>query len=406
MFSYANSQAVPDSVEMGNSYANDVYYSFEDGMVLSTPRVAWDIAFHTPIFSAAILTNDGADVDLWTYPNADTSGWATVDTTGMAGWQMLYNSDTIWEDGAFNRNSNGHPDYGWGKYNPINHDVVGDSIYIIKGIDDQYRKLWILKKNSIANTYFLRYANLDGSDEQNVTLDINPYTSKNFVYYTFPGEDVFDREPDTASWDVLFTQYKAVYPTGDILKVTGVLNNMKVYANRFNPVGLDFTDWLSQPMDSTRTPIGYDWKKFNFSSGTYDIVDSLVFFVQTWDKSIYKLYFTAFYSGMAGGKAVFMKELISPSSLDEIIPAKGSLTISPNPVSDHFTILFKEEMNEQVEYILIDMNGRQLLNGSSFVTGSQLDLKIPDGMARSGMHVLLIQVGTKAYSTKLIVNSN
>jgi hypothetical protein len=323
-----------------------------------------------------------------------------------SGWKKLYNSDTIWEDGAFNRNTTGHPDYGWGRYNPINHDVVGDSIYIIKCIDTVYRKLWVVRKNSIGNTYYLRYANLDGTDEHNVTLDINPYTNKNFVYYTFPGEELIDREPDTASWDVLFTQYQAVYPTGDIVKVTGVLNNMKVYSNRFNPVGLDFIDWLSQPLDSTRAPIGYDWKKLNFQTFTYDIVDSTVFFVQTWEGSIYKLYFTAFYSSMAGGKAVFMKELISPSSVEEILPANGTLSISPNPVLDQFTIYFEEEINQEVNYMLIDMSGRQLLNKEVFVPGNSLQVALPESLTENGMHILMVQIGNKAFTSKLIVRSN
>jgi len=401
-----NGQAVSDSVEMGDGYANDVYYSFENGAVLTTPRVSWDIAFQTTIFSATILTNGAAGVDLWTYPNADTSGWAAIDTTGMTAWKLLYNSDEYWDEGAFNRNSNGHPDYGWGRYNPINHDVVGDSIYIIKCIDDQYRKLWILRKNSIGNTYFLRYANLDGTDEHMDTLDINPYTSKNFVYYTFPDEELIDREPDTASWDVLFTQYKAVYPTGDILTVAGVLNNVNVYANRFHPVEMDFTDWLSAPMDSTLAPIGWDWKKFNFPTFSYVVEDSLVFFVQTRGKDIYKLYFTAFYSGSAGGKSVFVKELISASGVNEILPAAGVLSVSPNPVTDHFSILFNEEINEQVIYTMMDLSGRQILSGEGHLSGSRFDLRIPAGAASTGMHVLIVRVGDKAYTSKIIVSNN
>lgn len=406
LFFNASSQPVADSIEMGSGYALDVYYSFENGTVLQTPRTNWDIAFQSTIFSATILTNDGADVLLWTYPNADTSGWANIDTTGMSSWKKLYNSDTLWEEGAFNRNTTAHPDYGWGKYNPINHDVVGDSVYIIKCIDGAYRKLWILRKNSIGNTYYLRFANLDGTDEKNDTLDINPYRSKNFAYYTFSNAELFDREPDTSSWDILFTQYQAKYPTGDIVKVTGVLNNMKVYSNRFHPVDMGFTDWLSQPMDSTRAPVGYDWKKLNFQTFTYDIVDSTVYFIQTWNDDIYKLYFTAFYSGMAGGKAVFIKELISPSEIMEILPSEGHLTISPNPVTDHFTVLFNEDIDQRVEYMVIDLAGRQIISEEVFATGNRLDVRIPEGTTGSGMHVLVVRVGYKAYTGKVVIRNN
>ena len=228
----ASGQVISDSAVMGTGYANDIYYSFENGSVLSTPRAAWDIAIHTPIFTATLLTNGSSGVQLYTYPTADTSGWNTLDTAGIT-WKVLYNSEELWEDGAFNRNATDQFDFGWGKYNPVNHDVVGDSLYIIKCIDGQYRKLWIIRKHSLGNTYYMRYANLDGSNEHNVTLDINPFTSKNFVYFKFPGEELVDREPDTASWDILFTQYVAIQPNGS-LELDSPLNaDIRSYKSRY-----------------------------------------------------------------------------------------------------------------------------------------------------------------------------
>jgi len=123
-----------DSIVLGPGYANDIYYSFENGVVASVPRTNWDIGFHTTVWTAAIITNGAAGVNLYTYPKADTTGWNTVDTAGISSRTVLYDSEDDWEDGAFNRGAAGHPDYGWGKYNPINHDVVGDSVYILKTI--------------------------------------------------------------------------------------------------------------------------------------------------------------------------------------------------------------------------------------------------------------------------------
>jgi len=70
------------------------------------------------------------------------------------------------------RNATGHPDYGWGVYNTVTHNVTGDSIYVIK-VGNELKKLWIIKKVSINNIYHIRYANLDGSNEQIIELDIN-----------------------------------------------------------------------------------------------------------------------------------------------------------------------------------------------------------------------------------------
>ena len=214
--SLKNGQALnsTDSVTMGPSYANDIYYSFEDGVVASPARNTWDIGFRTTVWTASIITNGAFSVYLYTYPKADTAGWNSVDTSGIASWPVLYDDETDWEYGAFNRNGFGHPDYGWGKYNPINHDVVGDSIYILKTLSGSYYKLWILRKNSIENTYYLRYADLDGGNQKEVTLDINPYRSKNFVYYNLDNSELIDREPDSASWDVLFTKYMGLQSNG------------------------------------------------------------------------------------------------------------------------------------------------------------------------------------------------
>jgi len=83
---------------------------------------------------------------LYCYPTGDTSDWESVDTVGMNSWKVLYNSPENWEDGAFNRNATGHPDYGWGVYNTVTHNVTGDSIYVIK-VGNELKKLWIIKKS-------------------------------------------------------------------------------------------------------------------------------------------------------------------------------------------------------------------------------------------------------------------
>jgi len=145
---------VTDSVLMGPGYVNEVYYSMSAGKQGAVNRKQWDIAFRASRMSASILTNDAANnngiglvgVELYTYPKADISGWATMDTSGLSSWKNMVNSTTDWETGAFDQYQLGHPDYGWGKYNAASHDVVGDSLYIIRLRDGSFRKLWIIRK--------------------------------------------------------------------------------------------------------------------------------------------------------------------------------------------------------------------------------------------------------------------
>lgn len=399
---------VSDSVDMGPSYANDIYYSFENGEVASVSRTNWDIAFQTIQFSATILTNgangQGFDVpftSLYAYPKADTTGWTSVDTVGLSTWPILFNNEEYWEDGAFNRTGLNHPDYGWGKYNPVNHDVIGDSLFIIILPDGTAKKIWIVRKYSLQNIYHFRYANLDGSDEHDVQLDCNDYTSKNFIYYNLTTNEVVDREPDTASWDILFTKYVAIQPNGDPYGVTGVLDNFNVYANKFQGVEPGFMDWTSQPMDSTRSPIGWDWKTFDFSTG-WMIEDSLAFFVHTYHFDIYKLVFTGF-TGSASGKCYFDKTLVSPSAVEEVIPEGTEFKVSPNPVRDHVSILFNEDLAGSATVDLYDISGRTVYTAEKKIENGSLELKLPAGLTRTGMHILVVRTGNKAYTAKLMI---
>ena len=62
-------------VTTGMSYANDVYYSLENGSVTTVQRDNWDIGFITQVFSVSILANNGSFVELYTYSKGDTASW-------------------------------------------------------------------------------------------------------------------------------------------------------------------------------------------------------------------------------------------------------------------------------------------------------------------------------------------
>jgi hypothetical protein len=393
-----------DSVTMGPSYANDIYYSFENGVVASPARNTWDIGFRTTVWTASIITNGGSGVNLYTYPNADTTGWNSVDTAGMAGWTVLYDDENDYEYGAFNRNSgSGHPDYGWGKYNPISHDVVGDSIYILKNVAGNYYKIWILRKNSIGNTYYLRFAQLDGSGQQDITLEIHPYRAKNFVYFNFDNSELIDREPDTATWDVLFTKYMAIQPNGTPYPVIGIYNNTKVYSNQFIGVGPDFIDWTSAPMDSTKSPIGWEWKYFDMNSFTWTVADTNAFFVQAWDKDVYKLVFKKF-TGTGSGKVVFETSLQSPSSVIEPGKNISSVSVYPNPVTDHLTVNFSNEVSGNANIMVYDMSGKMIFQDDQPVLNNSVNIRLHEAGLQNGLYVLKITTGDEIFSSKFMIS--
>jgi len=285
-----------DSISMGASYAEEIFYSLENGIVKSSPRSAWDIAFSTNPMSSTVLINEGYGVMLYAYPDLD---WDNIDTSGIAGWPALYNADTSWYNGAFDRNATGHPDYGWGVYNSTNHDVIGDSLFILRLSDGSVKKIMIEQRAAATNSYSIKYGNID---EAGTTKEIpcGDYISKNFVYFSFSGDEILDIEPESDSWDLLFTKY---YDESIPYNVTGVLTNMDREVAEVRNTDPADADPADAEFSTDISTIGSDWKSFDMGTYTYVVEPDLCYFVKSNDQT-YKITFTGT-DGSASGKMVF-----------------------------------------------------------------------------------------------------
>ena len=296
-------------ISMSGNYVNDIYYSFENGIVREEPRSNWDIAFYTNTWSSSVIINEGSGVKLYTYPRTDISGWnSTMDTTGLASWSAMYNSDTTWTFSAFEQNMTNGSDYGWGVYNIDNHDVVGDSMYIIKLTDENYKKFILEKKVSTRNVYYFKYANLDGTNEVSDSIDLNNYTGKNFGYYSIVDKRKLDREPATEDWDILFTKYVTQIPDGEgniiDYTVTGVFQNVGVEAAEAGNRNVEDHSTDNLNFNNQIDIIGSDWKIFDMSTFQYNIEPDLSYFVKAQNDSIYHMVFTSF-EGSSTGNVTF-----------------------------------------------------------------------------------------------------
>jgi hypothetical protein len=400
---------VTDSVFMGAGYSNEIYYSMSAGEQGSVARAQWDIAFRANRMSASILTNDGSGVELYSYPKTDTSGWATVDTNGLSSWTKMVNSTTDWEDGAFCRNQKGHPDYGWGKYNSVTHNVMGDSLFIIKLRDGSFRKLWIMQKYSSDNIFEFRFAKLDGTDDNTIQLDCNPYALKNFIGYSITTNELIDFEPVVSTdWDILFTKYMYTYPAtspnaGSLYPVTGVLSNYNVKVAKFENVAPNFLMTEPQVMDSTRSPIGWEWKSFNMTTFAYEIADSVAYFVQNRTGNIYKLVFTNF-AGTSTGRIKMETQQVSLTAVKDIAKSGFNAAVYPNPVSDVMNLVLNPGKSRSVLISVLDMSGRTVVNKKYEIQSEELStLRIPVSELPSGMYMVRIQAGTNVIARKMIV---
>jgi hypothetical protein len=398
---FAMSQAafagVKDSIAYTPGYANDVYYSFKNGEVKSIERATWDIAFGTSKLSSSILINGGSGVELYTYPNGDTADWnSAIDTAGFTTWSMMNNSEDNWEEGAFSAHATNHPDYGWGNYNAITHNLTGDSLFIIKLVNGDFKKLWIVSKQSAANIYTYKFADLDGSNDTTVMLNCNPYDTKNYVYYSLSGRQVLDRDPASDSWDILFTKYMAIQPTGGYYPVTGVLLNNDVAASKVENVDTSFTDWTASPREEVIGTIGWDWKSFSMSTFSYEVSDSLVYFVQDIEGNVFKIVFTGF-AGSSTGKVYFNKQMVSTVGVNQA-EAAMSLSIYPNPANAFFNIELADN-NSQKQISLYDLSGKLVYSS----TEKSAKIQVNTSNLNAGLYFVKVESGSQVIVNKIIV---
>ena len=213
--SAAMAQVVEDSVMTGPANKSQIWYSFADGEVKTADLDAWHIAFENEGNTSSLRINGATGNMIYAYPNGDTSDWANIDTAGMyENWTPLYNTDTAWHHGALNQNIRvkNEFDLGWGVYDMTNHNVVGDSFFIMKLATGDFKKLLI--ERLAGGTYHFMYANLDGSDEQDAEMDKEDFKTKNFGYYNMIDHKMVDFEPNKGQWDIVFTKYISMVPTG------------------------------------------------------------------------------------------------------------------------------------------------------------------------------------------------
>jgi len=397
-----------DTISMEPGRTHDVFYSLKTGNETSVIRSNWDIEFSTAIMDVTIRTNGANGVKLYTYPNAGLDGWNNMDTTGLHIWPELYNSDTDWEVGAFNKNASGNGlDFGWGVYSTVTHKIVGDSLFVMQLPDGSFRQLWIVMKDPTVagdNKYTFKYANLDGSDEKEVVVPLNDWAQKNFIGYSFENNDFVDREPASMDWDLEFCKYIVLYGGVMYYPVTGILQNYNVQAASYMPVDTSIVDYEITALDSANiSTIGNNW--YALQGGmppTYALEDSLVYFVSDQESSIWKVVFENYDSNL--GEIGFRKMLIEDhASISELEgTTSGNIAIQPNPVKDITQLLFNADENGLANLAVYNMTGAKVIDQSiNFTRGLNMHhLNVSD--LPEGVYVVMLKSGETVLKNKLI----
>lgn len=403
-----DNQAVRDTISMEPGRTHDVYYSLKSGEAASVVRSNWDIGFSTRVMDVAIRTNGANGVRLFTYPKADISAWNDLDTTGLSTWPEMYNDDTNWENGAFNINAaGGDLDYGWGVYNTITHHIAGDSLFVLQTPDGEFKKVWIVEKNPILNNYTFKYADLDGENEIEKVVELNQWSGKNFIGYSFETNDFVDREPMSDGWDLVFTKYITFYGGVAWYPITGILQNFNVQVASYPEVDTSFVDYTIQELDSFNiSTIGNNW--YELQGGmppTYVVSDSLVYFLSDKESSIWKVVFEYYESNL--GEIGFKKQLLQDNtSISEVASQQsGRLAISPNPVSGNTVqVLFDAEDNGNAQLTVFNLTGSKVYESSLSYQRGLNNHSLNVSAMPAGAYVVIVNNGDVRLQNKLIIH--
>ncbi len=412
-----------DSAVQGKNYQDNCYYSLTNEKLSKTSdNSVWDLAFYVSAsgqfsFSAAVLANsvmgDVNPYSMLVY-NIHRNGayWDSVsmaDTMGMTG--PLWNSETSYDIGAFNQNAdtNNLFDFGWGVYNSSNHNLYGDSIYLIKK-GPIYYKFIVDSLEGANSAWSFRIADIHDTNTTVVTInDSGQYSNKLFAYYDIEKDNILDLEPEIQEWDLNFSktapeisfQGQTVhYP----LEMVLANRNVEIAKlENFVPDSLVQDSINYTALENNYSKIGWQWRK----PGTNDTVGNLSYLVKPMSDTnkIYQVVMNGI-SGVAEGKVYFQyREFLNTESVKQIHSDVAEYTLFPNPSSTGEAFLKLEnrlDMDAQIQ--LQDITGRRVWNTSQKLHKGSQAFRLPLDELKMGTYILSITANNKVQlSEKLIV---
>jgi len=403
----------PDSVFIGAGYANKVFYSMANGEVSQTANNNWHLAVATGSFSSAIRINGAFKTILFRYEAGDSSDWATLDTAGLASltnWSLATDADSTYDPSAFETGATGHPNYGWGNYNSVTHDIVGDKLFVLKTGSGTFKKVWIQKKAAMSGIVTIRIADLDGANDNVVSVNITG-ADAHYKYVDVTTGTVIDNDAATDSYDLVFQKHQFTRYTwlDDMLagynSTAGVVSNVgvKTAVARNIPASEADVNNYTLTDDNMIAIGGYEWK--TLAGIDWLTEDSISYFIEDLNGDTWQLWFTEF-GGSADGKYVFNKRQVAFVSVEEENNVIGKFNIFPNPAADFVNVVYTiENANSNGTLSIMDLSGKQVyrevLPNAAGLNNHMINVNSL-GLS-SGVYMVRMQIGNSQSVQKLIV---
>lgn len=412
-----------DSVAMGSGYANDIYRKLDNTPATAAPGNNWTLAFQMlpqggPSSNVAIFANQvrqGVNVYSLHYKaSTKFASLTAADTVGRTS-EPLYNSSETWAAGALNQmgDASNPFDFSWGKYDMATHNVVGDSLYLLKTQSGDY-KLWVQKYvaspiDSIR--YEFRIAKFDGSGDQTVKIyRKNGFTNALFGYYNAADNSTLNREPGRDNWELLFTRYYEEVsqgPTTAMYPVTGVLTNVGVEVAEVvnTDANAAAAGYLNATYSDDINVLGSDWKTFDMQANMYVIDTAKNYLIKSAvSGKYYQLVFAGF-SGSAAGKSTYKyRELgVIPQSVSNVAEAVTAFMLVPNPTAGETQIMLDVKQGGTARMLITDAMGRtvqnNVLNLNTGLNGYQVSLS----NAAAGTYFVTVTNGSWSKTAQLLI---
>lgn len=386
------------NVSLGAGYANQVFVKLGTDEVTTISSSDWDVMFQRTDARSTVTRINDARIQAYEVFNNYTSKvtatqWDTVNVNNQAGWKAIYNSDTIWSGGAFEKvvkPAGSSPFvYGWGYYDINAHTLYASAIFVLKYPDATYKKF---KIDQYAAGYTISYATWDAGTSSwgATTTNTIPNTTgagNTYNFFSFTTNSVVASIPADTHWDVVFTKYTADY-YGDgsfMYPVTGVLQGYTTTVAKSTDGSVPAATAYSSKINT----IGYDWKTFN---GTGYTLGGNKYFVKSSDGTIYKLWFTAF-EGSSTGNVSFKYTSNLASGISSETGA-SSLSFAYQAASKELVLLNGSAASDVAVFSL---------TGQKVFGATVSDSRVFLGNLTQGIYLVRVKSGSENTQGKIIV---
>lgn len=415
---------ITDTLDMGSGQVNDVYYGIETGTRTVVSNTNWDIAFSainmqgnhhygSGIWVNEASTNPASQIILYHAINLGAFDTATATSlSGILGSQM-HNSTTTYAEGAFNYGAPPIPtNVGWGlDAGPPSYVVTGNKPFIAIKNNIPY-KIWIHKQYKLTPyAYEMLIGRLDGlTPIDTVVIDIGVnFPNRLFAYYNITSKQEIDREPHVFEWDINLTRYAKQVSGNNYVSTVGVMSNPYASIAAVHDVVADtvlyshYHSLFETPAAKIITAIGEEWKKNPSSSGSYYDLDTVTYFIRSWNHSIHQIEFLyADYGNL--GRTVLRKRTVQATRIDDVATPLSQWSLVPNPAGNEVTVVLDAKEQAAARILISDISGRIVKQYPVEIRQDMNAFRINTASMPSGLYMVTITNGKWKQTEKLIVS--